>query len=646
MLETFLKRGAHYFVNKLDRILPINYYGLSELGEKIKHFQLKEVAILTDGQTDIKLLLDLKGIKIVGIYSFNLDIIETNINGFKVRPLLPGSPVKTDGWLVSAINELTSFSLNQYLLDNKKEGQVILQHVKYPNGTKYYSYVDFFNKDQKTIVQINNYFRRCFAIPFSLDLRLTFRDCNGNIVKTTQIIIPADAIRVISSNDLRIKDFVGYMELEFEISKKVTPFLHYMVDYISPDFISSNHQSGLGLHPAGAAFTRGYIPTEKEDSLVVCLFQRNYSEPVKIKVVLNYSNNGEKVSLEKNLKPLKKNRMLYQDIKELFNKVDFTKVSSPYIVISSDVPLHRPNFYYSRKGKLGYYDTSHAGPDLSNYVQGVFGGIASVTDKEKTKLHNYNCVEMDLKYYILPPQFNIESVIALGNDTTTDLKKFTFDFYDTEGKLSYSFEEDFDYDRQRYFNISHYLKEKGIKNFSGTCSLRPPKKNLSIPILINGISGYQHKGNPYITSTAASGSEPANTPFYFRGGPPNYIGGSCAAGVIDIFARGISNDEYDTYYIISYLCADKNLKKEIKLEIQIINSEGQKKNVYKEISAHGSLFLRLSDLIKETGHSSPGGYYTVWFFSGNAYLYGQHILYRKKDHAIAVEHCYVGKFGL
>ena len=210
----------------------------------------------------------------------------------------------------------------------------------------------------------------------------------------------------------------------------------------------------------------------------------------------------------------------------------------------------------------------------------------------------------------------------------------------------YSFEKDFDYDKERYFNISSFLQEKRVKNFAGTCSFRPPKKNSDIPILTNGIAGYKNKNNPYLSSTAATGSEPSNIPFYFRGGPPNYIGGKCAAGVIDMFARGISSDIYDTYYIISYLCADKSLKKKIKLEIQIINVDGEKKNLYKEISAHGSLFLKLSDLIKETNHNSPGGYFTVWFFSGDAYLYGQHILLRKKDNAIALEHCFVGKFGL
>ena len=61
---------------------------------------------------------------------------------------------------------------------------------------------------------------------------------------------------------------------------------------------------------------------------------------------------------------------------------------------------------------------------------------------------------------------------------------------------------------------------------------------------------------------------------------------------------------------------------------------------------NGLNFLKLSELIENNGYISKDGYYTIWFFSGSAHIYAQHILYRKKDYAIAVEHCYPGKFGI
>ena len=84
----------------------------------------------------------------------------------------------------------------------------------------------------------------------------------------------------------------------------------------------------------------------------------------------------------------------------------------------------------------------------------------------------------------------------------------------------------------------------------------------------------------------------------------------------------------------------------IKYEIEIINSSGESKSVYRKINTNGTDFIKLSDLIKTTNHNSKKGYYTVWIFSGEANLYAQHILHRKNDNAIAVEHCYSGKFGI
>ena len=88
--------------------------------------------------------------------------------------------------------------------------------------------------------------------------------------------------------------------------------------------------------------------------------------------VLNYFKDGNKISREKEFKPLKQNHMLYEDIKELFNEINFSEINSPYVVVKSEHPLHRPNYYYARKGRKGYFDTSHAGPDLRYQVKGFY----------------------------------------------------------------------------------------------------------------------------------------------------------------------------------------------------------------------------------------------------------------------------------
>ena len=225
-MERIFEKGVRYLGKKLRNY--IRYYNMAEITAKIKHFQIKRIAILVDGKTNTEELNQLPDVSIVGYYSFSLDIIGTKVNGFEVQPLLPNtSAVDTDGWLVSAVNEFAGYSLNQYLLENSKEEQVIIQHVKAPHGTVYYSYIDFFSNEQRTMVQIHNYFDRCYRIPFPLDIRLTLRNAEGEILETGQVVIPPNGIRVISSDDFSTQDFVGYLEVEFEGTSKVNPFLHY-----------------------------------------------------------------------------------------------------------------------------------------------------------------------------------------------------------------------------------------------------------------------------------------------------------------------------------------------------------------------------------------------------------------------------------
>ena len=632
MGETIIGRGFRYLGRKLGE--RVHYYEIADINAKIKRFQIKRLAILVDGETNTEKLDLLKDVSIVGYYSFSLHLIGTKVNGFEVEPLLPNTSVDTDGWLVSAVNEFAGYSLNQYLSENSIEKQVIVHHVKAPHGTTYYSYIDFFSSEQRTTVQIHNYFDRCYRIPFPLDIRFTLRNSEGEIVETGQVIIPPNGIRVISSDDFTVEDFAGYLEIEFEVTSKVNPFLHYYANYFSEDFISNNHSS----------FTRGYIPTSDDQSLVVCLFQRNYSNPVNAKAILRYISGETHKTIERNFPPLKKNHMVFQDIKELFHEIDFSKTEAPCVVVQSEVPLHRPNYYYSKRGKKGYYDTSHAGPDPQKVYVKAFG--ASLTKEERDKAQKFGCHEMELKQFIFPSEMGIESILGLGNDTTVEIKKFIFDFYNENGGLVYSFEDEFNYDKQTYINLNEYLKEKGIEKFSGSLSLRPSSKAPDVPVVMNGVSAYKHCDNPYMTSTAASGGLADNIPFYFGATPPNYIGGECSLGVTDIFGPGIASDIYDTYYAITYACSNKNLVKKIEYEIQILNANGQKTVIYRTICAHGCDFFKLSDLVQQTGHNSEGGYYAVWFFAVGTHLYGQRILFRKSDSAISVEHCYVGKYGL
>lgn len=645
MIENVFEKGLSYYSKKFGKRSKTHCYKIDEVDERIARCGIKRIAVLVDENTVSDDFGLIKNASIAGYYSFSLGAIGTLINGIEVQPLLPGNhPMDIDGWLMSAGNQFANYSLNQYLLDNGCEDKIIVKHVNAIDGTKYYSYIDFFSNEQKTIVQIHNYFKRCYEIPFALDLQLTLRNSTGKILESRQVIIPANGTKLITSDDFSYSDFAGYLEVEFDVTSKVNKFLHYYATYISDDFVSNNHQSGLGLHPAKSEFTRGFIPEAQDETLVVCLFQRNYATPVAAKALLRYSDGKTLRTMEREFPPLKKHEMLFQDIKELFKEVDFSRTLSPIVDVISEVPLHRPNYYYAKKGKKGYYDISHAGPDPKVYVREY--GSPALEAQERKKVQKYGCSELELKQFILPDATEIESVFGFAGDSTCHIADFKLDFYDEQGELTSSFEHSFNFEKERFIVLNKFLKDRGINNFSGTVSLRASAKATEIPVTFNGISGYRNKKNLYLTTTASSGGNPDNLPFYFVAGPPNYLNGDCSVGVTEIYGPAICSDIFDTYFCITYPSANKNLRNKIEYEMQVYNTSGKSSVFYRTINSHGTDYFKLSDLLLKESLPSEKGSYMLWFFAVGAHLYGHRILIRKSDNAISVEHCYPGKYGI
>jgi hypothetical protein len=651
--EHILDRALHLLSRKFGQRSETLHNPSEEVIARLAQFGARRLAILIDENTDIKelrkitqrLSKELK-IELAGVYSFSLEMISRNVHGFSVRPLMPDRPLEdVDAWLLSAGNRLAQYSLNQYLLDQHKEHQAIVKHTKDKLSTRYYSYIDFFSNDeQETKIQFHNYFERLYGNQFPLALFLTLRDRCGKVLECKQIIIPTNGIVSVTSETFSASQFEGYLEAEFDVNSKVQPFLHYYATYQSDDFISGNHQAGLGLLPAGSNFTRGYIPADENETMVVSIFQRNYSAPIVVKGTLKYLDETGLNQIERNFPPLARNFMLVQDVKRLFSDVDFSAVKSAQIEICADVPLHRPNYYYARKGKKGYYDVQHGGPDPKTYATSF--GTSVVNDKGKAKFKENDCYPMDLRQFVFPAAMGIESLIGLGNDTTATIKQFRIGWYNESGTLLKSIVHYFDYDNERFINLNHLASQNGIKDFSGAVSLRPLDDTVVVPIILNGISAYRSVRNPYITSTAASGAIPNNTPFYFLSGPPNYFDENCHTGRTNIYGPAFYSDTFDTYFGISFACSYTGAHKNAEYQIQIFNSAGKSRIIERELKANGTDYLKLSELVEELNFRSEDGNYCLWIFSIGATLYAQRIVVRKSDWAIAVEHCYVGKYGV
>lgn len=652
MLENIVKRivksGFYKLTGKMLTTMEderLIYYSDKELTNTLNSYNAKKIAIYFDASTDIELLKELhNNFEIVGYYCSYLELVNTEVNGIKVQLLPLNQKINADCWIISSTSPFPIFSLDKYLVDTDSTHIFAINHLIHEHRTKYYSYIDFFTDEGvETTVQIHNYLDYCYRNPYALNLKLTLRNGDGTILSRKQVIIPSNGIKVIKSSDFENKLVKGYLEVEFEIPVKIIPFLHYYANYINRDAISNNHQSGLGLMKAKSNFTRGYIPTKEEDSLEVCLFQHHYENPINIKAILRYYIDGKVHLKEKPFPLLHQNEMLFIDIKEHFNDIDFTSIDAPVVIVNSEEPLHRPNFYYTTKGKKGFYDTTHAGADLSIYVDVDSPAIAKDYIQKIKKL---NCEPYHTVCNQFPPKMNIDSLIGGWNDTSINFSRHRIELHNSDGVLIHIFPKvKIDYNKATYFNLSEFIRANGIKDFTGSISILAEDSDIDIPGMTYLHTAFIQKDKDYITSTAGNGPNVVNVPFINRIVINDLRGPSITLGS-DIYGPGICNDIYDTLFIISNKVSDNNCTKEARMELTLFNENGERRVLEKRIQPKGVTSIQLSELIEETNFDSPQGYYSLWSFSNDTALHMDRLLIRKEDQAISFEHCYSGKFGI
>ena len=637
-----------FYLELVTKNPEFKFRSKEDLTALLQKYSSRKIAVLLDGTVDYNELMqylpDSRLLTISGFYSFNFELINEKI-GDQLIGLLnrTGAVIDVDAWIVCSKNTMESFSLCRYLLQRGCDSQNIIRLVRNKETTSYYSYVDFFHNKTQSVVYVHNYLHRCYGLPFPIDIKYTLKDLEGEIKKCGQFIIPTDGIKKIDSSSFGVEDFVGYLEIEYEIDRKVQPFLHYMVDYISDAYISSNHQSGLGVHPANSRFTRGYIPVDPNKSLHVCVFQKDYETLDDVTLNLYYFENGEKKHAVKLLPPLKRFQMLYRDVKDHFSEIDFMKVDSPYVEVVSKSRIHRPNYYYFDKKQKTFYDTSHAGPDMGRGSKSEYQ--KRYTKIECDKFESIGVETFHLTSVVFPDEFGIDTLLVLGNDTTEDINEFTLRFYSETGEVVHKCDIFLNYEKERFFNISKLIKDNNIHLEKGCVVANASINAKAVPLSLNAITAYKSRSLDYITTTAASGAKPDNLPFYYRAGPPNYIQKRAPMGVGDIYARGVCDENYDTLFTVIYRVSERDFLSEITYEVEIVNSKGESRKLTRSLNANGVSYLRLSELLVECRFSDDYGTFAVWLFASQGSIYAQHILMRKKDGAIALEHCYPGRYG-
>ena len=605
-------------------------------------YGVKRYAVLADHTSAAQDLPDLHNFDLCGFFTFDINLVGTKLAGREVQLIKSCGPVPScDGWLILSTLRAAIFALNHALMLTGNEQQIICR--PYGSQTTLIStYMDFFSGETETLVQISNYFDRKYRTLFPVDLRYTIRECDGTVRAAGQRIIPAGGLAAIDSRDHNLGQFEGYMRVIVEVENlqsRIQPFMHYWADYISEAGICSNHQSGWDQWAAGVIFSRGYMPVEPDLDLTLCFYNDNDvdSHP---RVLLHFNRNGEEIAIERSTATVPARQMSYQNISELFRDISLEGANSAFYLITTDTPLHRPNYYIHPKGTKQYINTSHqTGSDACHW--------AVPTDCYQAEylqmLDRFDADPWVIQFPMLDKSFEIDTYLGLLSSTFCKINDFTFIFRNAKGEVVFTKDETIDGRSPQFLNLQDYARRHGVRIDSGLFGLAPRKGLKEVPRRAISIVGFKHKDHPYICTAPASGYEDPNLPFYIdRLNPMCHQYEYSPIQVTDRFGPCIVSEEYDTLYIVTNCSLWKHYDSECEYKLEIIDPSGKMYCVYRKIAPQSFDAFWLSDLLSAQGIPSDSTYFTLWERSNDTLLISYHFLYRKRDHAMSADDTFGG----
>lgn len=605
-------------------------------------YGVKRYAVLADHTSVAEDLPELRGFDLCGFFTFDINLVGTKLAGREVQSIKSCGPVPScDGWLILSTLRAAVFALNHALMLTGNEQQVVCR-LYAGQTTPITTYMDFFSGETETLVQISNYFDRKYRTLFPLDLRYTIRECDGTVRVAGQRIIPPGGLTVVDSRDLNLGQFEGYMRVMVEVENlqsRVQPFMHYWADYISEAGLSRNHQSGWDPWAAGVVFSRGYMPVEPDLDLTLCFWNDNDVESHP-RVLLHFNQNGEEKAIERPAATVPARQMSYQNISGLFRDVSLEGANSAFYLITTDTPLHRPNYYVHPKGTKQYINTSHqTGSDACHW--------AVPTDcYQADYLQMLDRADTDpwvIQFPMLDKSFGIDTYLGLLSSTFAKINDFTFIFRNAKGEVVFSKDETIDGRSPQFLNLQDYARRHGVRIDSGLFGLAPAKGLKEVPRRAISIVGFKHKDHPYICTAPASGFEDPNLPFYIdKLNPMCHMYDYSPVQVTDRFGPCIVSEEYDTLYIVTNCSLWKHYDRECEYKIELVDPKGKMYCAYRRIPPQSFDAFWLSELLSAERIPSDSTYFTMWERSNDTLLISYHFLYRKRDHAMSADDTFGG----
>jgi hypothetical protein len=607
----------------------------TELYEEMRPFSIQKFSVLVDDSIDQEMIAAIPQEGLEGYYSFTAAMSGQKI-GDRIVELLPTADqsLASQAWLL-ATRSKAGYALNEFLRQRQQEDKIVFT-LSRDHISAMYSYVDFFHGETTTIAYVTNNFERGYKIHFPIALRFLLRSQSGEVLQSSQRLIAPNQTVTFDSRELGLTaPFVGYLELYTDVrhlNGEVTPFLHFNCDYISADGVATIHQSGFKPWPAGSRFVRGIVPNDGQNQLTISLFNKTNDGPIACQAELRFTRDGKRMTVARDLPSVPKDHMVFVNINEMFSDELERRAEGADVVVVADKPMHRPNFYlHPINSRWGWTAVEH-GAALVEHV---------LSSDQCRRLVAASLRPWVCAFPILPKRFEIDTLIMYFQDGVAELHDFTFELFDQAGAKLHS--EDVHCEFGQCINISDWARHRSLSLDGGLLNISPSLTAAQVPHSFSFLEGFKHVQNPHF-SIGICGGAMMNIPFEWE---RSWMWNHPMVPTVhtEQFGKAVIDDESDTIVTLYNSSAINDYDQEANFDLDIYAADGEMARFRKTIAPNSSITFSVGDLV--CGSDLPKqGHYAIWVYCRNRYIYGFHILQRRKDHAIGAQHFYYCRFNM
>lgn len=617
-----------------------NYKVIDVLRAEMDLFKIRRYAMLVDGSVNPALIEPLLGEGLVGFYSFSFDVDGKALHGRSIH-LLDGVTAlpDCDGWILGTGSK-ACYALNHLLLESGRETQTILTLVA-QRFAAIFSYVDFFKGETETQAYVHNTFERAYKIPFPIALRYVLRSHTGETMVASQKMLPPSHTVVFDSSDFNVTEpFAGYLELYADVrhlNGEVSAFLHLNCDYVSANAMTTVHQSGYAPWPAGSRFGRGLMPVERDRRLTVSMYNRVNADPICPKAELRCTLESERVSVVRDLPLVPQGHMVFADLSALFAPELARGANAADVVVVPDRKMHRPNFYQHRKDRMWSWES----------VEHSDGRVEGVLPPERrASLRRAGVNPWVCPLPVLPAEEGLDTMLFYLHEGPAHLHDFRLRAYDTQGRCVLETEASIDFGT--VLNVSRWLAENvgGIE--CTMLTLVPSDRAAQIPESYQLMGGFQSRRYPAPPVSLLAGVISANLPVdveqtaHWRH-PIHHA--MLPVVPTEVFGKARVGADYDTTVVLYNVSPFDRYDRDARIEFDIVTWDGRPTRFYRAIPPNGSITVSVGKLVADAGIHSERDYYSLWAYCRDCFIYGYHIVRRRRDDALGIEHFYYSRFN-